>query len=312
MGKRMTEKAIAANRRNAQRSTGPKTADGKAVTSLNALKHGLRSSSLAVPHLEDADNWEAHLTQTLKALSPVGYLETVLAERAASVLWRLGRAVRYESLIVTASMETAAEDCFQDSYGDKRDGVQELKGKLDQARDEAAAFETIRTGKASAKVDAETAWGLVEDLAKERGFELWEGEDEDARSTLDLSEIPDEDQVDEWDGWTAGYLRKVLAQVAEGSGGSLEPVLDAEAYALQVKVQEAESKLKAAEAELERWKRTHLLPDEGTLDKVSKYESTLERSLFRTLHELERIQAARAGEAVPLPAVAEISVSGDR
>ena len=308
----MTEKAIAANRRNAQRSTGPKTADGKAVTSLNALKHGLRSSSLAVPHLEDADNWEAHLTQTLKALSPVGYLETVLAERAASALWRLGRAVRYESLIVTASMETAGTDCFRDSYGDKRDGVQELKEKLDQARDEAAAFETVRTGKASAKVDAETAWGLVEELAKERGFELWEGEDEDARSTLDLSEIPDEDQVDEWDGWTAGYLRKVLGQVAEGSGGSLELILDAKAYALQEKVQEAEARLKDAEAELERWRRTHLLPDEGTLDKVSKYESTLERSLFRTLHELERIQAARAGEAVPLPAVAEISVSGER
>ena len=312
MGKRMTEKAIAANRRNAQRSTGPKTADGKAVTSLNALKHGLRSSSLAVPHLEDADNWEAHLTQTLKALVPVGYLETVLAERAASVLWRLGRAVRYESLIVTASMETAPEDCFRDSYGDRRAGVQELKEKLDQARDEAAAFEAIRTGKPSAKVDAEAAWGLVEDLAKERGFELWEGEDEDSRSTLDLSEIPDEDQVDEWPGWTVGYLRKVLAQVAEGSGGSLEPVLDAKAYALQEKVQETETRLKAAEAELERWRRTHLLPDEGTLDKVSKYESTLERSLFRTLHELERIQAARAGEAVPLPAVAEISVSGDR
>jgi hypothetical protein len=242
----------------------------------------------------------------------VGYLETVLAERAASVLWRLGRAVRYESLIVTASMETAGADCFRDSYGDKRDGVQELKEKLDQARDEAAAFETVRAGKASAKVDAETAWGLVEDLAQERGFELWEGEGEDSRSTLDLSEIPDEDQVDEWQGWTAGYLRKVLSQVAEGSGGSLELILAAKAYALQEKVQETEARLKDAEAELERWRRTHLLPDEGTLDKVSKYESTLERSLFRTLHELERIQAARAGEAVPLPAVAEISVSGER
>jgi len=45
----MTKKRLAANRRNALKSTGPKTLEGKAVASMIALKYGLRSSSLAVP-----------------------------------------------------------------------------------------------------------------------------------------------------------------------------------------------------------------------------------------------------------------------
>jgi hypothetical protein len=42
---------------------------------------------------------------------------------------------------------------------------------------------------------------------------------------------------------------------------------------------------------------------------LSRYEATLERSLFKALHELQRLQAARDGEAVPLPMVVDVSVS---
>ena len=41
-----TEKQINANRQNAQKSTGPKTAEGKAAVSQNAVKHGLFAQSL--------------------------------------------------------------------------------------------------------------------------------------------------------------------------------------------------------------------------------------------------------------------------
>jgi hypothetical protein len=42
-----SEKQIAANRRNAQRSTGPKTEAGKERASRNALCHGLASPTLS-------------------------------------------------------------------------------------------------------------------------------------------------------------------------------------------------------------------------------------------------------------------------
>jgi hypothetical protein len=43
---------------------------------------------------------------------------------------------------------------------------------------------------------------------------------------------------------------------------------------------------------------------------LSRYEVALERSLFKALHELQRLQAARRGEAVPLPEAVDISISG--
>ena len=47
---------------------------------------------------------------------------------------------------------------------------------------------------------------------------------------------------------------------------------------------------------------------------LSRYESTLERGLFKALHELQRLQAERQGDAVPLPEAVdvEVSVSRDR
>ena len=44
--------------------------------------------------------------------------------------------------------------------------------------------------------------------------------------------------------------------------------------------------------------------------KLTRYESFLERSLHKSLHELQRLQAARAGVAVPLPVAVDVSVSG--
>jgi len=42
---------------------------------------------------------------------------------------------------------------------------------------------------------------------------------------------------------------------------------------------------------------------------LSRYEVTLERSLYKALHELQRLQAARDGQAVPLPEAVEVDIS---
>jgi DNA helicase HerA-like ATPase len=44
---------------------------------------------------------------------------------------------------------------------------------------------------------------------------------------------------------------------------------------------------------------------------LSRYEVTLERSLYKALHELQRLQAARDGQAVPLPVVVDVSLSDE-
>ena len=81
----MTSSAkVVANRRNALRSTGPRTVEGKSRSSRNAFRHGLLSNIPVLPDLERQEDWLVHLDGVLDSLRPSGYLEVALAERVAS------------------------------------------------------------------------------------------------------------------------------------------------------------------------------------------------------------------------------------
>jgi hypothetical protein len=49
------------------------------------------------------------------------------------------------------------------------------------------------------------------------------------------------------------------------------------------------------------------LPDADTLDKIMRYETTLERQLYRAMNQLERLQRTRHGEPIPSPVVMEVA-----
>jgi hypothetical protein len=166
-----SEKQLAANRRNAEKSTGPKTDAGKAVVKYNALTHGLLTREFMLPDedYEVATDFEAEL---LGALQPAGPVEVLLADRIILSAWRLLRAARIET-------ESLKDDWTDELFGQK-EGI---------------------------------------------GF---------------------------------AFLR-----------------------------------------------------NRNTLPILSRYETALERSLFKALHELQRLQAARAGANVPPPVVVEVDVSGD-
>ncbi len=95
---------LAANRANAQHSTGPKSEAGKAAMAANPMKHGIEARDVVLPS-ESAEVWEAHRAAVVASLNPENYLETVLAERVASALWRLGRVARFESGQVAGEVE---------------------------------------------------------------------------------------------------------------------------------------------------------------------------------------------------------------
>jgi hypothetical protein len=88
-----TAAQIAANRLNAQKSTGPRTAEGKAVVSQNAVTHGLLARE-GVIRGEDAEEFEMHREKLMKQLSPIQPLEEILATRIVDLTWRLKRAVQ--------------------------------------------------------------------------------------------------------------------------------------------------------------------------------------------------------------------------
>jgi hypothetical protein len=100
---------IEANRRNARKSTGPKTEEGKAVVSQNAVRHGLLGRQDVVSW-EGQEQFEIHRDKVLGELAPVGVMETILAERVVSLTWRLQRAQRMQ----TEAMNYLTADRTQD------------------------------------------------------------------------------------------------------------------------------------------------------------------------------------------------------
>ncbi len=93
-----TQKQIKANRKNAQKSTGPKTDQGKAAVSQNAVKHGLFTES--VIYGENQAEYEVFHENFLVEYAPVGAMELFLAERAVNLAWRLKRAERMQNEVI--------------------------------------------------------------------------------------------------------------------------------------------------------------------------------------------------------------------
>ena len=73
---------IEANRRNARLSTGPRSPDGKRISRMNALKHGLTAQQVTLFD-ESVDDFQAFQAKLVTALQPKGAVELHLAERVA-------------------------------------------------------------------------------------------------------------------------------------------------------------------------------------------------------------------------------------
>jgi len=107
--KLLSDRKLAANRANAQRSTGPRTPEGKAKVSLNAVTHGLRSEMVVLP-TEDPIEFEAMRQGFFDDWKPQTETRRVLVERAAAGAWRLRRCVKIEHDRLTDQINQAVAD----------------------------------------------------------------------------------------------------------------------------------------------------------------------------------------------------------
>ncbi|MGA7409157.1 MAG: hypothetical protein WBW33_01660, partial [Bryobacteraceae bacterium] len=81
----------AANRLNAQKSTGAKTPEGRAASSRNAIKHGLFAADITqyFRNDEESQRYQRFVDGLVKDIEPVGDFENILARRAADIQFRL-------------------------------------------------------------------------------------------------------------------------------------------------------------------------------------------------------------------------------
>src|SRR5215211_71824 len=215
-----SEKKAEANRRNALKSTGPKTPEGKDAVRLNALRHGLLSQDILLPG-EDEEalrELDEHLRDELQ---PVGELESLFVDRIISAYWRLQRLGRVETgIFAWERSEELAE----------------------RAEREAQGYESDRDGflMKITRITITDEKGHEEALSRARRMR---SEQEDETATLGRTFARDGDQA-------------------------------------------------------------------NAFSKLSRYETSIERQLYRALHELERRQAARRGAALTPPQVLDVDVSG--
>jgi hypothetical protein len=87
---------IEANRRNALKSTGPKTERGKQASRCNAVRHGLTAETV-ITALEDAEDYKAFEAVVIADYDAQSTVERELVLRLASILWRLRRATTMET-----------------------------------------------------------------------------------------------------------------------------------------------------------------------------------------------------------------------
>jgi hypothetical protein len=328
----------AANLRNATRSSGPKTAVGKARSSQNALRHGLRSELPVLPG-ERARDWEAHQAGILRSLAPVGALEEALAQRVALCLWRQRRVILYEVGVTAAGLAEVGEEVRAQAVGDPSlpdQGVPDTVKLQQMLEDLAEKREHFRSGQRVVQllealpsaadetvVNGEDVFELLvlmdsEFIQREKSFN-WGDADFLTRLGVPADDLR---APFRWRGWTVGMVRRAVAELArwyEVDPGGLaakvltqlqegkqewEPVLDE----LEAQVEALRRRVEAKEARL---RQRRMVPDEKELEKISRYEGHLTRQLNLALHELQRLQAVRAGRSVPAPAALDLTIDAE-
>jgi hypothetical protein len=321
---------VAANRRNATKSTGPKTLAGKKASAMNATRHALLSVAPVLPIVERAEEWVAHRSATIASLAPVGYVENVLADRVASLLWRLGRVTRYETENTASELEIVEEDLSEELEEKQRhsflrslDSVQgrpvlgttleAIREELVIRKEKVKGFLYLRELGAEDPFPPEHAEHVLLEVAKKAEVEL-----EDVSIPF-LPPEADELGWSKWTGWTKELVVRVIdAILATTKRTNLRAHGAEEAWRAcgvlaELDVRRAATTLRDLEATLQRSVRSRVLLSAEGLEKVARYETHLERSLYKALHELQRLQATRTGTGgAPLALDVDVSVGPRR
>ena len=293
-------------------SSGPKTEEGKEVSRWNSTRHGLRSPAPVVAGVERKEDWEDHRDGVLENLSPVGHLEFTLAHRVALSSWRLHRVVRYETEAIAIGQEKIEDDVAQKRRysASTSEGIhpEDVRGMAKYTASRARLLKRFPKLEDDKKLSAADADGILWD-ALQRTDVVADGDEEEEQiiQRLSIPGVPKGIEWEEFEGWTAGMVRAGLEAIGEATNEDPQELLEIVADNTGREANMAKYRAEQVDREIELLSRKRLLPDDGTLEKISRYESHLSRQLFKALHELEALQIRRLGGSAPL---ARLDVEG--
>jgi hypothetical protein len=154
----ISEKQLEANRRNAQRSTGPKTPEGKAHSSRNNLRHGLTGQITVLPN-EDREVHDAFCNELIESFKPETPMERDLAQSIAEDSWRLNRICAIET------------NMFALGHRDQRSEIQIALADARTFQERAAQFNLLSTYEQRINRNRQRNLKLLQELQAQRKAE---------------------------------------------------------------------------------------------------------------------------------------------
>lgn len=265
-----SEKKARSNRTNALKSTGPKTPAGRAIVSKNAVKHGLCARYIVIEG-ESATEFFDFKDSIAGQFAPVGVLEALLTDRIVASFWRLRRLGRIE-------VELLDHLCRSDSDHDTQ-GTLPISLKFPVSCD-------LNSSKPGGKLDKDT---LIKAFHS-AGQSLQDSIDDPA--CID----PSPQNISAMTGYLK-YLQNL--DLSPQDRDLLSKALE-ELTAMQASSDSARTLGSALAVDFK---------GPCVTTKFNRYESHIERSLFRNLHELQRLQAKRLGSDVAAPVAVDVDIS---
>jgi hypothetical protein len=309
----VSKRKVLANRKNALRSTGPKTLRGKRTVSRNAITHGILVREVVITAgdgEESQEEFDALIEDLENCYQPVGAVEQLHVQIIATALWRKARVLRAENGEIRRQLDTAAAERMLRS-SDKGNfdlALQEMGWRLHNPENHA--------DQKASTMDRWSAMQVAQSNLREHqsGLEYLMALLRGAKSQIQS------------DGYISQELRKKIfstvclwdyplaltcVNAGPGRAGMKDPsstteisnadvvaILEnrLERFAARKKyVVERETLAEDAEA------RSFSLPSPSATDKLQRYEAHVDRQLSRSMDQLERLQRRRKGENVPPP-----------
>jgi hypothetical protein len=314
-----SERRIQANRRNALRSTGPKTERGKRTVARNAIKHGFLAREVVIAAGDGEESLEEFnnlVKQFWEDYGPVGVVEESLVQTIATCWWRKARVIRAENGEIRRRLDTLAVDRAL-RISDKANlhlALMEMELSLYSTENRADDKVSTRDRWSAMQDDQSNMRGHRSSLAYLRAL-LQKAKSEMASdgnlsagirtkilfafcfwdclfAVTCLNAGPPEAKVEGQppDRIEDKQSGKKSADVVAFIDSQLKRISAFEELALGREKLEAD-----AEA------RSFSLPPADATDKLLRYEAHLDRQLYRAMDQLERVQRQRGGENVPPP-----------
>lgn len=285
-----SERKKQANRSNSRSSTGPRDTS---KTRSNALKHGISSQQAVVPQVDGAD--AAKRYDELRAglwhdLAPQGILEAALVDQMAVALQQQRKLITFDNAVIQGQVE--AEIKFWNE-----------RSQVDQTAIELMEAALTRLGEPGNLNDTADLTYLADFMLEQWGVRVEFALGKAIRTKRDADR--------EISSYSPEQVQSLITYACRQVNISEHDLRTQLMGHLGEEIHRRKKELERNANQLELRRGLASLPKDSELNRILKYQSRIDRGLYKSLHELQRLQAGRQTGNPSIPAAVDVTVNVD-